>query len=345
MGQAEKSTLNNILKAAFIFLLALALLIAVTYFALRTIVRGRQVEVPNVVGKSFIEATEILAQKGLRTPQIEGRKYSANLPKDYIIEQRPAPKQKVKVGREIKVFLSLGTEAGKVPRIIGQTITEAESILNSAGLEVGTIAKVHSEDFPDEGTIIAHTPPPNATIQRGSQINILVSLGTYSRGIVVPNLGGMRLQDALEQIEFSGLKKGHISYKVSPTVEEVGIVLEQEPQPDSRVERGAVVDIVVSSVESSETSSTRVAKLTYTVPSKVDSSEEFIEEDDRHIKIVVEYEGITRTLENDFFSPGETLQHVFQIKGRGVAKIYVDDMEWPFETMLCEIGSNEFVSQ
>ncbi len=344
MGRANSSLLSDILKVAFIFLAAVIMISVVSFFLLRIAVRGKEVEVPNVIGKSFVEACEILQKRGLHTPLIEGRKYSVNLPKDHVVEQKPVPKQKVKVGRGMKVFLSLGTEAGTVPRVIGQTVSEARSLFESEGLETGSIVRVHSDNFPQAGIIIAHTPPPNITIQRGSKIDLLVSLGTYSVQLAMPDLGGMKLQNALELLEFSGLRKGRITRKAS-AVEQPGIVLKQIPQPDDQVERGTIVDIVISSSVSASKNVWRLVKLHYSVPPRPKSSDEDSPQEDsspRHVKIVVEHEEGILTIFNDIFTPGESLDRPFQIKGSGTAKIYVDDMKWPIETMICGLRSKEF---
>jgi beta-lactam-binding protein with PASTA domain len=324
----KDSVLPDVLRAVFIFSVALILLLAVSFFITRLLVRGKEVAVPEVTGMSFLEAYDILTENGLRVRK-EGYKYSADLPENYVVEQRPASNQKVKVDREIKVFLSRGTEDETVPRLIGQTISEAESILKSIGLEAGSIVRVHSDDFPQEGAIIAHTPPGNATIQRGSKVNLLVSLGPHSVGSVMPDLVGMKLQNAQETLESMGLKAGRVVRKDSPVVEEAGIVLEQMPQPGEPAERGITVDLVVSSGgEPKETPRTVV--LPYRVPPRPVSSE-YPEQQDlspRHVKIVVEHGGGTWTPVDGMLTPGDYTAPL-RIIGRGIAKIYVDDMESP----------------
>jgi hypothetical protein len=160
----------------------------------------------------------------------------------------------------------------------------------------------------------------------------------------MPNLEGMKLQSALEMLEFSGLRKGRITRRESAVVP--GIVLEQNPQSDDRVERGALVDLVISSPSGTSEATSRTVILSYKVPPRPRNPDDQdpIQEDTspRYVKILVEHEGGIRTIDG-MFAPGRSLQYPLLIKGRGVAKIYVDEML--METMICSLRSKVFISQ
>ena len=76
----------------------------VMYFALR----GRTVEVPDVVGKTEADAEEVLDDFGLRM-QIRTRVHSDRYPERSVTDQVPAPGTAVKTGQLVRVTLSLGT--------------------------------------------------------------------------------------------------------------------------------------------------------------------------------------------------------------------------------------------
>lgn len=76
---------------------------AVMYFALR----GREVEVPNVVGKSQREAESLLEDQGLKM-RVWNRAHHDQIPADAVSEQSPAPGTTVKTGQSVRVSLSLG---------------------------------------------------------------------------------------------------------------------------------------------------------------------------------------------------------------------------------------------
>lgn len=248
MAKSSESKISSILRVMIIFTLAVIFLLIVFFIILQFTIKGEIVEVPDVIGKSFVDATQILNKNDLATPKIEGEKYSGEIPKGYVVDQRPSPGSKVKKGRQIKVFLSKGAEAGIVPRVIGKTITEAQMDLTARGLEIGLIVRIHSDDFPQEGTIIAHTPPPNAAVQKGTKVNLLVSLGPYYRQLTMPDISGMKLENAIEFLKSRGFKLGTVGKQVSDEVYESNIILEQDPQPGTRVRSGAVVNVIISSI-------------------------------------------------------------------------------------------------
>lgn len=87
---------------AFIFSFSL---IMVTCFALR----GHTVEVPNLIGKSRVEAEKELDEAGLRI-KIIGIPDRKEVPVDaHISEQLPAAGTTVKTGQQVRVSFNLGS--------------------------------------------------------------------------------------------------------------------------------------------------------------------------------------------------------------------------------------------
>jgi serine/threonine-protein kinase len=75
----------------------------VMYFALR----GRTVEVPDLIGKTQEEAETELEDYGLRM-QVKSRAYHDKLPPNAVSDQVPAPGTVVKTGQLVRVSLSSG---------------------------------------------------------------------------------------------------------------------------------------------------------------------------------------------------------------------------------------------
>ncbi len=75
----------------------------VMYFALR----GREVQVPNLIGKSEQEAAEMLEKEGLRM-RVRLRVHDDKIQANAVSEQSPSPGTTVKTGQIVRVSLSLG---------------------------------------------------------------------------------------------------------------------------------------------------------------------------------------------------------------------------------------------
>jgi beta-lactam-binding protein with PASTA domain len=96
--------LTRLLTVALLAIVFSFSLITVTCFALR----GRTVEVPNVVGKSKVEAEKELDKAGLRI-RIIGITDQAQIPAGApISDQTPAPGTTVKTGQQVRVSFNLG---------------------------------------------------------------------------------------------------------------------------------------------------------------------------------------------------------------------------------------------
>jgi serine/threonine-protein kinase len=92
-------------------LLVMAVLVAVfllsASFVLYFTLRGRTVEVPNLIGKSEQEAQGALEDQGLRM-QIRNRAHDGRIPANVVSGQLPPPGTTVKTGQLVRVSLSLG---------------------------------------------------------------------------------------------------------------------------------------------------------------------------------------------------------------------------------------------
>jgi beta-lactam-binding protein with PASTA domain len=75
----------------------------VMYFALR----GREVQVPNLIGKFEQEAAEMLEKEGLRM-RVRLRVHDDKIQANAVSEQSPSPGTTVKTGQIVRVNLSLG---------------------------------------------------------------------------------------------------------------------------------------------------------------------------------------------------------------------------------------------
>ena len=89
----------------------------------------------------------------------------------------------------------------------GQTERPAEVVLKRLQLELGPTAHLPSP-LP-EGTVIAQSPPPNASGLAGPRVSLLVSDGpaaSAAQGYVMPQIVGMTLSAANHYLASAGLR-------------------------------------------------------------------------------------------------------------------------------------------
>src|SRR5436305_12400630 len=87
--------------------LMVALLIVAGVFsamtAMRVAIRGKEVAVPDLKGKTEIEARQILARNGLVLRVIQSR-FVPGVPEGRVVEQNPPKSTNLKTGRTVKVL-------------------------------------------------------------------------------------------------------------------------------------------------------------------------------------------------------------------------------------------------
>lgn len=99
-------------------LLTMAILVAgfflsaagVSYLALR----GRSVQVPDVIGKAESQAESVLSDSGLRM-DVRSRTRHDKIPANTVSDQSPAPGTTVKTGQLVRVSVSLGPQGQATP--------------------------------------------------------------------------------------------------------------------------------------------------------------------------------------------------------------------------------------
>jgi serine/threonine-protein kinase len=73
------------------------------------------------------------------------------------------------------VVVSSGPEKVAVPRLVGQTRNEAGATLGGVGLRLGAVGQAFA-DAP-EGTVISSDPSQGVLVNKGSQVDIVLSKG------------------------------------------------------------------------------------------------------------------------------------------------------------------------
>jgi beta-lactam-binding protein with PASTA domain len=220
-------------------LAAAAFLSAVT--AMRFAIQGREVTMPNLVGKSSADAQAILQGRGLLLKVVD-RVYS-DLPANAVVRQSPPEGERMKVAQNAHVVLSLGPQNVTTPSLVGESLRVARIQLLQSGLQLGEVTTYLAPAALSD-TILQQTPLPG--MKAGSpRVNLLVAQGVPPSSYVMPWLVGMPLPDADRLLSSVGLKLSKTTFVPSPQWPK-GVVTEQTPGPGSKITSESDIVMVVA---------------------------------------------------------------------------------------------------
>ena len=202
---------------------------------------GRHVDVPEVVGLPQDEAKAAIVAAGL-VWAAPTRAYSDTVASGSVVSCDPQPGSSVRIGAAVTAVVSLGIEQKEVPSVVGSSQQEAEEAIRQAGLAVGAITQAYSSSVA-EGQVISSDPAAGAMVNHSSAVAIVVSKGR--RPVTVPNVVGMKEQDATSALQDVDLTVGQVSRTYSDTVAE-GLVISSSPKAGASGYVGDSVDLVVS---------------------------------------------------------------------------------------------------
>lgn len=235
------SLIKGFLKLILYFSLFVTLGIITAIVTMKILTTGKTVTVPSIEGKEMVSAMEMLSQQGLKL-RVEREEYHPSLPKGTVISQEPESGAVIKSGRSISVIVSRGSQTVIVPAVEGEPFYRAEIIIKQSGLDIGDIARIHT-DKSERDIVINQSPPPRSFISRGEKIDLLLSSGVKETIYKTPNLTGKRFEDAKQIAEMLGITISKSKIKRGDL--QSNIIAEQKPVAGYPIRRGSVIEVFV----------------------------------------------------------------------------------------------------
>ncbi len=169
-------------------------------------------------------------------------------------ESRPFYKSKIfmvsmvfvlMMGFGVGIFAAVGKvwnseETVTVPDVKGKQLALARQILEDGKLRVN-VAETYDANVP-AGQVVSQDPDVGKTVKSDRLVTIYVSKG--GEAIDMPDLAGLTKSAATERIQKLGLNLGSVYEKDSSA--EPGTVLSHDPTMGTKINRGQVIDLVVS---------------------------------------------------------------------------------------------------
>jgi eukaryotic-like serine/threonine-protein kinase len=245
-------------------LLVVALVSALT--AMRFAIHGREVAVPDLVGKTPAEARRIADAAGFQL-EVERQYYSASIPEGRILSQLPAPGTQVRRGWQIRVADSLGPQRVEIPNVLGESPRAAQINILRRGLDVGSVARIEMRGPPPD-QVLGQSPAPNASGIAAPKISLLTTEAAPPQPFLMPNFTGQALGGVTLVLQDSGFRLGIVSIAPpitslsAPTAESAvatppippspppeptpsSVIVSQNPAPGAKIVTGSAVNFEV----------------------------------------------------------------------------------------------------
>ncbi|MGW8123823.1 PASTA domain-containing protein [Roseivirga echinicomitans] len=206
------------------------------------------ITVPELIGLTFDDLDEFVIKRDLRYEVVEDSGYSETSDPLSILSQNPKPGSKVKMNRKIYITLNaMVPPKVKMPNLINTDVQNAEDILNTNGLKLGSLTY---EPNLANNAVLAQTMNGKAieagtSIFKGSSIDLVIGDGEGVQRFLAPNFIGKTLDDVKFQINASNLKLDVINFIQVDSVD-VNTIYKQLPPAGSMIRSGSLIEIWVN---------------------------------------------------------------------------------------------------
>lgn len=271
---------------------------------------GESVFLPDVAGMDVVRALEILGERGIPL-QVTERTFSDEVAQNHVVSTNPPGGRRIRKNRTVSLVLSQGSRDVTVPKVTGENLARAETLVRQQGLRVGLVERLFDPKRPIDEVIGVWPAEGNAT-PRGGGVVLLVSQGARERAYVMPSLVGEPVNAALDRVREVGLSVGRVRY-VDRQGALRGTIVTQIPPAGQRVLAGHRVHVDVARGVDQITGNYGV--LRYRVPPGKPA---------RQLKIELETGGEKREALAREVNAGEEIQILIPSMGRTWARIYLD---------------------
>ena len=243
VNRSVRGKLAGILRRLFLagVLISAALLSCLT--AMRLAIRGSEVTVPDVVGRSLEEASQQVSRAQL-VLKVRGHRFDAHVPPDRVISQSPGRASRLKRHGTVKVLVSLGPPRVQVPDLRGKTLRAGRYQLLQRGLTPGFTSTI-SSDSTEKDLVMSQFPLPGEQETRSPTVNMLVSTGRPRVAYLMPDLVGKRLEQVSGTLALWEIELGEVRYQSLPGLAP-GTVLEHTPAAGDIILEADAVDFEVA---------------------------------------------------------------------------------------------------
>lgn len=181
---------------------------------------------------------------------VDSATYNPKKGKGVVLDQDPDPQAKVKEDRTIYLTINASVPPQiKMPNLIDVSFRQAEAILQTYGLKLGTL--IYKPDLAKNAVLgqqyRGKEIAPGTTIKKGAIINLILGDGLSPSEAEIPDLSGLSYDQAMAELQSNSLNIGSVIYEDEDDTTGAK-VYKQRPSGSSRrtVKLGESVDIFLS---------------------------------------------------------------------------------------------------
>lgn len=215
---------------------------------------GHTLHIPNVIGKSFDDASNLLSSQGFEV-EIQDSVYQKDAAPGMVIRQFPDANETVKINRT--VYITINRWAAPLidmPKFEGLSFRSAEVSIKQMGFVLGDTS--YRQDFAKNAVLEQHFKgkriEPGTKIPLGSKIDLILGSGLSAISFSVPDLFGMTYADAKVLLESNNLYTGLVFFDREVSDTNTAYIYKQTPEritPDRRINKirkGETIDLWLS---------------------------------------------------------------------------------------------------
>lgn len=197
-----------------------------------------KVTVPEVRGKTQVEATQILSDAGLKAKvqQVTDAINTAG----QVIDQTPKAPAKISKGDTVTLKVSSGAPPVDLPDVVGRDVNAARDLLEGKNFVVEVTLKADDKAPADQ--VISQQPPGGGKAPQGSTVTLTVSSGREQ--VPVPNVVGKEQSAAANILGQAGFDTS--TQSTSSDTVATGSVIRTEPATGTPLAKGSTVTMIVS---------------------------------------------------------------------------------------------------
>jgi beta-lactam-binding protein with PASTA domain len=232
-------------RVIYAMLLA-GVLATATWLSFTRFVAGKSLKVPNFTNLTVEEAETVAAERGLEVEVDSSREgFDDAVPAHHVRAQTPSVDTDVKGGQTIRIALSLGPRAVRMPDLTGLSARAAALSVAKAGLKDAAVASVR---LPGPPGVVAQGIAPGSIAPPDSSVDLLVNRGMPEIAWVMPDLIGRDFERVRAAFEERGFRIGGVKSQVYEGAAN-GTILRQFPLAGSPVTRRDALSFVIAAPE------------------------------------------------------------------------------------------------